>query len=132
MAISQLSPVAIPLRFGGSFLFVATSYYLSTFLLPDGFSADNIPELVMLILIGCGHLYLLVRAYQSLQISGFIIFTLLYGLLAYYMKASLGLEAGLGSLAWFMITYLTLLYGYGLSFNHIDAALAGLLHVRGT
>ena len=132
MAIAHLSPAAIPLRFGGSFLFVVTTFYLSIFLLPDDFSADNIPELVMLILIGCGHVYLLVRAYQSLQISGFIVFTLLYGLLAYYLMASLGLEAGLGSLSWFMITYLTLLYGYGLSFNHIDSALAGLLHVRGT
>ena len=132
MAISQLSPASIPLRFGGTFLFVVATHYLSTFLMPDGFSAESIPELVMLILIGCGHLYLLVRAYQSLQISGFIVFTLLYGLLAYYLRSSLGLDAGLGSMSWFMITYLTLLYGYGLSFNHIDAALAGLLHVRGT
>jgi hypothetical protein len=132
MAISSFSPAAIPLRFGGTFLFVVTTSYLGAFLMPDGLTAENIPELVMLILIGCAHLYLLIRAYYSLRISGFIVFTLVYGLLAYYLMANLGLDAGLGGLTWLIIFYLTLLYGYGLSYNHIDAALSGLLHTRGT
>ena len=59
-------------------------------------------------------------------------FTLIYGLLAYYLMWSLGLGEGYGGLLWFFIFYLTLLYGYGLSYNHIDAALSGLLHTRGT
>lgn len=132
MAVSSLSPAAIPLRFGGTFLFVVTTSYLGVFLMPDGFTAENIPELVTLILIGCAHLYLLIRAYYSLRISGFIVFTLVYGLLAYYLMANLGLDVGLGGLPWLIIVYLTLLYGYGLSYNHIDAALSGLLHTRDT
>lgn len=132
MAISSLSPAAIPLRFGGTFLFVVSTSYLGTFLMPDGFTAENIPELVTLILIGCAHLYLLIRAFHSLKVTGCIVFTLVYGLLAYYLMANFGLDVGLGSLTWFIIIYLTLIYGYGLSFNHIDTALAGLLHVRGT
>lgn len=132
MAVATFSPAAIPLRFGGTFVFVVMTAYLGAFLMPDRFSVDNIPEFVSLILIGCAHLYLLIRAYYSLRMSGFLVFTLVYGLLAYYLMQILGLGAGFGDLPWLLIIYLTLLYGYGLSYNHIDAALSGLLHTRGT
>jgi hypothetical protein len=132
MAVSAISPATIPLRFGGAFLFVVVTGYLGAFLLPDEVSAGSIPKFVMLILIGCSHLYLLIRAYYSLRISGFFVFTLVYGLLAYYLMWILGLGEGYGGLPWLVIIYLTLLYGYGLSYNHLDAALSGLLHTRGT
>jgi hypothetical protein len=67
-----------------------------------------------------------------LRISGFFVFTLVYGLLAYYLMWILGLGEGYGGLPWLVIIYLTLVYGYGLSYNHLDAALSGLLHTRGT
>ena len=62
MAISTFSPAAIPLRFGGTFFFVVVTAYLGAFLVPDGFSAGDIPEFVALILLACAHLYLLIRA----------------------------------------------------------------------
>lgn len=131
MAVSTFSPAAIPLRFGAMFLFVIITSYLGAFLMPDRFSIDSIPELVTLILIGCAHLYLLIRAYYSLRIAGILVFTLIYGLLAYYLMQSFGLGASFSGLPWLLIIYLTLLYGYGLSYNHIDAALSGLLHTKG-
>jgi hypothetical protein len=42
-----------------------------------------------------------------------------------------GLEASMNNLIWLLVIYLTLLYGFGLSYNHIDSALSGLLHTKG-
>jgi len=131
VAIVVPSPASIALRFGGSFIFVVLTSFVVAYLVPDRFEVESIPRIVILILVGCAHLYLLYRAYYPLRISGFIVFSVIYALMAYYVMASFGVEIGVSSMPWMFIVYLTLLYGFGLSYNHIDAALSGLLHTKG-
>ncbi|WP_395686258.1 hypothetical protein [Aestuariivirga sp.] len=134
MAASVLGPSAVALRFAGTFAFVwvtAVDGYFVSFLLPEMFDTSEIPNLVVLILLGCTHLYLLYRSYYVLRSSGIFIFTTIYLLVAYYVGSMFGTEASTSGLSWLLIFYLTLLYGYGLSFNFIDAALSGLLHTKG-
>ena len=131
MAVSVPTPASIALRFGGSFLFVLLTGALGVYTVPDQFRVDSIPGVVVLIILGCAHFYLLYRAYYSLRTIGLITFSIVFALLSYYVMSVFGLEASMNNLIWLVVIYLTLLYGFGLSYNHIDSALSGLLHTKG-
>jgi hypothetical protein len=134
MAVADLGPISVGLRFAGVFAFVwatAVDGYLVSFLLPEIFDSSEIPNLVILILLGCTHVYLMYRSYYALKLIGILILTTIYLLVAYYVGSMVGAKASASGLSWLLIFYLTLLYGYGLTFNFIDAALSGLLHTKG-
>ena len=131
MAVYVPTPASIALRFGGSFLFVVLTGSLGAYTVPDRVGVESIPGIAVLIMIGCAHFYLLYRAYYPLRTVGIVTFTIIYALMSYYVMSVLGLEASVDGTIWLLVIYLTLLYGFGLSYNHIDAALSGLLHTKG-
>ena len=131
MAVQIPTPASIALRFGGSFLFVLFTGVLGAYTLPDRFGVESIPGIVVLIILGCAHVYLLYRAYYPLRKIGIMTFSLVFALSSYYVMSLLGLEASVDSMLWLLVIYLTLLYGFGLSYNHIDSVLSGLLHTKG-
>lgn len=134
MAVASLDAGGLAMRVAGVFLFVLVTVpygMLYAFILPDELSAPAIPLIVLLILIVCAHLYFVYRSYYALKISGFLVFTAVYGLLSYYIAYLLGLEASEAGMRWNFVGYLTLLYGYGVCYNTIDGYISGLLHTKG-
>ena len=131
MAALVPTSASIALRFGGSFLFVMLTGSLAAYTVPDRFGIESIPKIAFLIIIGCAHFYMIYRAYYPLGTIGIMTFSIVFALLSYYVMSVFGLEASVDSMIWLLVIYLTLLYGFGLSYNHIDAALSGLLHTKG-
>lgn len=131
---TPLGSAEVGIRLSGVFAFVWTTSpnsYLVRFLLPDSFDVSQIPYVITLILIACAHVYFMYRAYYSLKFSGIALFSIIYLLIAYYIGSMIGTAPSLTGLSWLLIFYLSLLYGYGVTYNFIDAALSGLLHTKG-
>jgi hypothetical protein len=131
VAVQIPTPASIALRFGGSFLFVLFTGVLGACTLPDRFGVESIPGIVVLIILGFAHVYLLYRAYYPLRKIGIMTFSLVFALSSYYMMSVLELEASVDSMLWLLVVYPTLRYEFELSCNHIDSALSGLLHTKG-
>ena len=134
MAIVTIDAGALAMRVAGVFLFVAAtvpSGMLNAYIVPDGIGVSDIPFILLLIVIICVHIYLIYRAYYALRFTGFLVLTILYALLAYYITYLLGLEVNGTGLWWNIVAYLTLLYGYGVCYNFIDGYISGLLHTKG-
>ena len=122
----------LALRFAGCFIFALATVPLGSSWFPDmGFmpTLPFIPWLVACILVLNVHAYLAYRAYYALDLAGLALSTFLYLLMAVYVlhafNASLTFS---GATYWTVVGYLSLIYTYGLSYNHIDVRLSGLVH----
>ena len=88
------------------------------------------PVFIAIILLVCAHIFLFTRAYYALKISGIVVFSIVYLLLAYTVMVLFGFEVSANNANWYVAAYLSLLYSYGLCFNFIDSFLSGLLHTK--
>ena len=134
MAAVTLDTGGLLMRLAGVFVFVLVTVpygMFSGFVLPDDVGPASIPVVILVIIVVCLHIYLVYRAYYALKISGFLVLTFVYTLLAYYVAYLFGLEWSGSGIRWYAVAYLTLLYGYGICYNFIDSYISGLLHTKG-
>lgn len=133
MALVALDVRGLALRLAGIFVFVVITVPFGLFypfIMPDELTAGSIPFFVLLIMMACVHVYLFYRAYYALRFLGLLVFTVVYCMICYYFSYLLGLEANGGTIGLSAVAYLTLLYGYGVSYNMVDAFISGLLHTK--
>lgn len=133
MAITALDVSGIALRIAGIFVFVTVTVpfgFFQAVTFPDQMTSSSIPLIVIAILVACIHVYFMYRAYYALRLLGILVFSAVYALLLYYFLVLFGLDPGAGTIRWAAVVYLTLLYGYGVAYNSVDAFISGLLHTK--
>lgn len=134
MAATILDPVSFGIRMAGTFafVFVATPFGpFQNYVMPETPEWPSIPMILTAIIVLCMHVYFAYRAYYALKVTGIVILTAVYLLLAYYVISLFDMDVmSSGNVRWHSVIYLTFLYTYGICYNFIDSHVSGLLHTK--
>lgn len=123
---------AAGLRIVGSTAFVVTTIPFGPMPTPQGLHGIPLPlAIIGAILVLSAHSYLAVRAYYALHRRGLALAAIVTICASIFILTNISSQLSFLEILYVTLAgYLSLVYSFGLIYNHIDGKLSGLVHAK--